>query len=281
MVSTTNTPERWFSSAERLVAMRLCADWDLVLGDGPVVATAVHDGHRMRDSLKPHLAIDDAQRRRDEDPLTGLLTSAGDVRLRVRTSRFEVDLNRPRDKALSADPADTWGITFWRDSLPASEIERSLLGHDRFYAMFRALMNALIDRWGCVFVLDIHSYNHRRDGPDAASADQAGNPDIELGVTTLDHGRWGKTAERFADALRSCSVAGREPDVRNNVRYPTGGHFPEWLFSVYGDKVCTISPEYKKIYMDEWTGQVDIDTIEDFRRGLEHAVATVRSDFLA
>src|SRR5690606_12140320 len=69
-------------------------------------------------------------------------------------------------------------------------------------------------------------------------------------------------------------------DVRENVRYPTGGHFPEWVYATWGDRVCTISPEYKKIHMDEWTGQVDIDALEDFRDGLESAVDGVRGDFL-
>ena len=56
-------------------------DWDLIIGDGPVVATAIHDGHQIRDSLLPHLAISEDERRREEDPMTGLLTSVGDVRI--------------------------------------------------------------------------------------------------------------------------------------------------------------------------------------------------------
>ena len=270
----------WFGDAHRLAQLRECDDWDLVIGHGPVVATAIHDGHRMRPSLLSELAIDESARRRDEDPLTGMLTSAGDVRLRARNSRFQVDLNRPRDKALSTDPADTWGIRFWNGPLPEDEIALSLAEHDRFYSMFTALIEALLARWGCVLLLDIHSYNHRRDGADAAAADPAGNPDIELGVTTLDAARWGDTARRFADALRHKPVAGRLPDVRENVRYPTGGYFPEWVYATWGDRVCTISPEYKKIHMDEWTGQVDIDALEDFRDGLERAVDAVRGDFL-
>jgi len=279
MTHETETSIR-FGDAHRLAQLRECDDWDLVIGHGPVVATAIHDGHRMRPSLLSELAIDESARRRDEDPLTGMLTSAGDVRLRARNSRFQVDLNRPRDKALSTDPADTWGIRFWNGPLPEDELALSRAEHDRFYSMFTALIEALLARWGCVLLLDIHSYNHRRDGAEAEAADPAGNPDIELGVTTLDAARWGETARRFADALRHKPVAGRLPDVRNNVRYPTGGHFPEWVYAKWGERVCTISPEYKKVHMDEWTGQVDIGALEDFRDGLERAVAAVRGDFL-
>lgn len=279
-MTKTHDTNAWFSEAPRLVAVRECEDWDLIVGHGPVIATAIHDGHRMRPSLIRHLAISEQERRRDEDPLTGMLTSAGDVRLRVRSSRFQVDLNRPRDKALSDDPADTWGIRFWNGRLPDEELALAHAEHDRFYAMVTELIDAQVARWGSALLIDIHSYNHRRDGAEAEPADPDGNPDIELGITTLDPDRWGDTARRFAEALRRTCVLGRPPDVRANVRYPTGGHFPEWVYANWGDKVCTISPEYKKIHMDEWTGQVDIQALEDFRNGMERAVAEVRGDFL-
>lgn len=251
-------------------------DWDIVIGDGPVIATAIHDGHAIRDSLMPWLASDEADRRREEDPLTGMLTCVGDVRVRVRSSRFEVDLNRSRDKAISADPADTWDMRVWKDSLPQSEIDRSLQTWDAWYAMMRTLLDATIVRWGCALVIDLHSYNHRRDG--VADADE--NPDIELGVTTLDPLRWGEVAARFKDELKRHPLGDRVLDVRENVRFPTGGHFPEWVYAQYGERVCTISPEYKKIFMNEWSGEVDIAAIETLRSGLEAAVAVVRPAFV-
>lgn len=254
-------------------------DWDIVIGEGPVIATAIHDGHAIRDSLLPWLASEEADRRREEDPLTGLLTCVGDVRIRVRTSRFEVDVNRPRDRAISADPVDTWGMRVWKDSLPESEIDRSLKTWDAWYAMMRTLLDATIARWGCALLIDLHSYNHRRDGAGADVADAEKNPDIELGVTTFDPLRWGAVAARFKDELKRHPIGDRALDVRENVRFPTGGHFPEWVYAQYGERVCTISPEYKKNFMDEWSGEVDIAAIETLRVGLEAAVAAVRPEF--
>ena len=255
-------------------------DWDLVMGDGPVIATAIHDGHAIRDSLQPYLAIDAATRRREEDPMTGFLTEAGDIRIRVRRSRFEADLNRPRDKAVARDPEDTWGLQVWRGELPRAEVERSLAYYDRFHDMIARLIDAQLERWGSVLLIDIHSYNHRRDGADAPPAPQCDNPDIELGVTTLDPDRWGHVARRFAEVLRATPVAGSTPDVRENVRFPTGGHFPEWVFATWGDKVCTISPEFKKTCLDEWTTRVDLPVMEELRAGLQDAVDAVRPEFL-
>lgn len=255
--------------------------WDVVAGDGPVIATAIHDGHAMRDSLQPWLAIGEEVRRREEDPMTGVLAEVGDVRIRVNTSRFEADLNRPRDKAVAREPAEVWGLQPWRGELPQAEIKRSLAYYDRFYALATRLIEERLQRWGSVLLVDIHSYNHRRDGADAPPAPQRDNPDIELGVTTLDPARWGSVKTRFADVLRDIRIDGRPADVRENVRFPTGGHFPEWVYATWGERVCTISPEFKKVYMDEWTARVDIAVLEAFRAGLRRAVDAVRPEFMS
>ncbi|MDR6991003.1 N-formylglutamate amidohydrolase [Luteimonas sp. 3794] len=254
--------------------------WELSVADGPVIATAIHDGHALRQSLRARVALDDDARWREEDPLTSFLTQVGDARLRVRQSRFEVDLNRPRAEAVYTSPDACWGLDVWATPLDDVERETSLALHDRFYDMIGELIDRTVARWGSALLIDIHSYNHRRDGPDAAPAAQDDNPDIELGITTLDPGRWGDTARRFANVLRRHPVRGALPDVRCNVRFPTGGHFPEWVYAHWGDRVCTISPEYKKIFMDEWSGQADISALYALRDGLSHAVDAVRPEFL-
>ncbi|GAB3726141.1 N-formylglutamate amidohydrolase [Luteimonas pelagia] len=256
--------------------------WDVSVGNGPVIVTAIHDGHAVRPSLVPYMAIDEQQRRREEDPLTGLLaSSAGDTRIVVRDSRFQVDLNRPRERAVSTNPADTWGLRVWRGPLPQSELEASLDGHDRFYRMIGELVDRELDRWGCLLVLDLHSYNHRRDGPEAAPAEPGDNPDIDLGVTTLDHGTWGDVLATLRDSLRRIRIDGRHLDVRDNVRYPDGGHFPEWLHATYGKAVCTVTLEFKKIFMDEWSSHADLAAVDALRCGLRTAVEAVRPEFLA
>ncbi|WP_159681733.1 N-formylglutamate amidohydrolase [Luteimonas sp. 9C] len=254
--------------------------WDLAVADGPVIATAIHDGHALRPSLRACVALDDDVRWREEDPLTSLLTQVGDTRLRVRQSRFEVDLNRARAEAVYTGPDAAWGLDVWKAPLEQRELDTSLALHDRFYDMIGELIDRTVARWGSALLIDIHSYNHRRDGPDAAPAAQDANPDIELGITTLDPVRWGETAKRFANVLRRHPVRGALPDVRCNVRFPTGGHFPEWVYAHWDDRVCTISPEYKKIFMDEWTGQADIPALYALRDGLSHAVDAVRPEFL-
>ncbi|MGY1457886.1 MULTISPECIES: N-formylglutamate amidohydrolase [unclassified Luteimonas] len=272
---------RYFQDGQPPVPTAAAREWNIAVADGPVVATAIHDGHAIRPSLQSLLALPDDVRFREEDPLTGVLTAVGDVRIQVPTSRFELDLNRPRTAAVYARPEDCWGLEAWRGTLPDAEIERSLASWDRFHAMVAELLDRLLQRWEAVLLIDLHSYNHRRDGPDAAPAPQDANPDIELGLTTADPERWAAVCERFAAALRATPLHGRAPDVRANVRFPTGGDFPEWVYARWGARVCTISPEYKKIFMDEHTGQADIAALYALRDGLQAAVDAVRPDFEA
>jgi N-formylglutamate amidohydrolase len=264
---------RWQQSAFSLARAH---GWDLRLGDGPIVATAIHAGHAMRPSLAKWMAVDAAGRRRDEDPLTNLWTTAADHALHVHRSRFEVDLNRSRERSLATNPSQTWGISFWKESPPPDEIERSVAAHDAFYNLMSDWMSRLLDRWGEVLVLDLHSYNHRRDGPDAAVAPAESNPELDLGVTTLDPRAWGELVERFTATLRHPQPDGRRFDVRHNVRYPDGGHFPEWLHATFRDRICAITIEVKKFYMDEWRGTADLAAVESLRSCIAEAVAEIR-----
>lgn len=251
-------------------------NWQLLLGDGPVLTTALHDGHGMRPALRRHLVLPGEVRLREEDPLTGLLACTGDSQLRVRTSRFEVDLNRPRERAFPCNPEDTWGLTVWRELPPPLEIATSLALHDRFYRMVGQVVENQIRRHGVAVVIDIHSYNHRRNGNTHEPADPALNPDIDVGLTELDRHRHRSLTQVLIHRLREVQVRGATPDVRVNVRYPDGGHFPKWLHARFGGEVCAITLEYKKTFMDEWSALADVVVLEALRSGLMHALDGVR-----
>lgn len=240
------------------------------------MVTAIHAGHTIRDSLHPWLMLDDEGRLREEDPLTDFFLPAGDTIFRANRSRFEFDLNRPVEKAVTVDPEDTWGLRIWDPALPRDEIETSLELHRRFYALMSERVEAMIAEHGQILVLDIHSYNHRRDGADGAPDPQAGSPDIDLGATTLDKDVYGGLLDAFAGGLRSRPVKGGTPDVRVNVRWEDGGNFPEWLHAKYGDSACVITLEYKKIFMDEWGRTADILALQELREGFLAGVANAR-----
>ncbi|MGH8657056.1 MAG: N-formylglutamate amidohydrolase, partial [Gammaproteobacteria bacterium] len=74
-------------------------------GDGPIVATAIHAGHALHPEIAALIALDEATRLREEDPFTAQLARVAPTRLIALRSRFEVDLNRPRERAVYRVPA--------------------------------------------------------------------------------------------------------------------------------------------------------------------------------
>jgi N-formylglutamate deformylase len=249
--------------------------WSIDVGDGPIVATAIHSGHELRPEVAEWMAIGGAERLREEDPLTDIWTSVGDSSIRVYRSRFEVDLNRPKDKAIAQNPEDSWGLTVWRERPPATVIERSLVEYDTFYDEVDALLDFLLGRWNRILVLDLHSYNHRRDGPARPGASPLCNPEVNIGTGTMDRERWAPLVDTFIAALRNQEINDRALDVRENVKFQ-GGYFPLSLHSRYPDNVCVLSLEFKKIFMDEWDATASIAALEAVRIALRDAANATR-----
>lgn len=126
-------------------------------------------------------------------------------------------------------------------------------------------------------VFDIHSYNYRRQGPAAPPADQPQNPEINIGTGTMNRERWGPIVDRMITELRDFDYFGRQLDVRENVKFQ-GGHFPCWIHETFPDSVCAIAIEFKKFFMDEWTGQPDHDHISAIGKALQQAAAGVNEE---
>jgi len=251
--------------------------WSFEIGDGPVVATAIHSGHEVRPDVAEWMAISDTDRLREEDPLTGFWTSVGDSSVQVFRSRFEVDLNRPREKAIAIDPGDCWGLRVWREHPPRRVTERSLAQYDRFYQETAALLDGLLEQWNSILVLDLHSYNYRRSGPGKPGDSIIGNPEINVGTGTMDRAHWATLVDTFVTALRRQSFRKRALDVRENVKF-MGGHFPAWLHTRYPKRVCVLSLEFKKFFMDEWSATANIAALEDLRIALRNATNATRHE---
>jgi N-formylglutamate amidohydrolase len=245
--------------------------WTIEEGGGPLVACAVHAGNQVRTEALGHMAIRRRQRFLEEDPYTDQLAEVAGTSVVVHRSRFEVDLNRSRDRAIYRVPGDAWGLQVWREPLPAAARRRSLLLYDRFYAELGGVL-ARAGAGGRPFVvLDLHSYNHRRGGPGMPPASPEGNPEINVGTGSLDRDRWGSLVDRFSADLRTVEVAGRSLDVRENVRF-RGGHLSRWVHATFPGQACCLAVEVKKFFMDEYTGEIDEPVWTGVRAALAGAV---------
>jgi N-formylglutamate amidohydrolase len=236
-------------------------------GDGPIVATAIHDGHALRAECLACIGLDEATRFREEDPYTARIAAVVPTRLIATRSRFEVDLNRPRASAVYRCAADAWGLEVWRAPPTDEAVARSLADYDAFYATLERVLRQRERRHGRFVVLDIHSYNHRRDGADGPVADPAGNPEINVGTGTVDRARWGGLVDRFCADLVAASPPGRRLDVRENIKFQ-GGWMSQWIHRTFPETGCALAIELKKTFMDEWTGAVDEGRLAELARAV-------------
>ncbi len=237
-------------------------------GTSPVLLTAIHAGHKVRSELEPMYALPPEERLREEDPFTDRWTAPDRRfgRVVVERSRFECDLNRPRHKAIYRKPEDAWGLTVWRSPLPEEMVCRSLAFHDAFYRKLTALVRSMVLRHPRVVVLDLHSYNYRRGGPDAPPSPLETDPDYNIGTATMtDRQNWSDVVDTVVRRLTESDRCGTAPVVAENLRFG-GGYLARFLHETFPRRVGCLSLEVKKFFMDEWTGIPDGDCIDTVGR---------------
>jgi N-formylglutamate deformylase len=248
------------------------------LGDwsGQFIATAIHVGHDVRPEFAAELVLPEPDRLREEDPHTDEIGALIPARVVVHRSRFEVDLNRKRDESVYRTAEEAWGLDLLRDP-PLDEflVTGSLEVYDAFYAELGRRLDAVAER-GPFVVFDIHSYNHRREGADAAAALAEENPEVNVGTGSLDRGRFGSVVDAFMTSLEAADTSGGPLDVRENIRF-RGRQLAAWTHARYPDRAVVLALEFKKTFMDEWTGEVDRARIDELARALARTVPAVEA----
>lgn len=251
--------------------------WTIVAGEGPIIAVALHDGHEVRAEIHESFAISEADRLREEDPFTGGWTVIAPTKIIAHRSRFEVDLNRSARKAVYQTPADSWGLTVWKNPLTDEMLERSRAIRTEFYAVVERLLESKIARHGKLVIYEIHSYNHHRLGPVASFDDPQENPQVNLGTGYVKRERWSPVLDRFMRDIAAFDFPNGKLDVRENIKF-RGGYFAQWIGERFPDTICNLCIEFKKFFMDEWTGKADTTMLAAIQSALESTVPGVQEE---
>ena len=225
------------------------------LGEGPIVAVAIHDGHDVRESVADQLALTPAERLREEDAYTGLWTNIAPTRVVGLRSRFEVDLNRKLHRCVYQTPRDAWGLNVWKHPLDEDAVAQSKSLYRDFYDTMHELLSDIQSRYGTFFVYDLHAYNHRRDGPSQPPAPTIDNPQINVCTGGMDLSRCEPVVQTFVDTIQSFDFPGGPLDVRRNVRF-RATRFSRWVHEKFPGTGISLGIETKKFYMNEWTGEL-------------------------
>lgn len=246
----------------------------LTTGDSPIIGASIHNGHEIRKELMDYMNLSEQERLREEDPYTAAFADLVESTIKVSRSRFEVDLNRSRDKAIYLRPEDAWGLRVWKQELPESIVSVSLAQYDTFYNAVKQMLEQIHDKFGYIIVLDIHSYNHKREGQNGPEADPDKNPDINIGTSNMNREMWEPVVEGFIEDLGRQDFAGRKLSVKENVKFK-GGYFSNWIHKQFPDTSCSLAIEYKKIFMNEWTGELDKDKHKQLIQGLKNSIPQI------
>ncbi len=233
-----------------------------------MVATAIHNGHEVRPNLQALFNLTSDERLREEDPFTAEWVGITDNYIVGNYSRFEMDLNRPPEKAIYRKPEDAWGLHVWKEELPEEQAQESMVRYERFYKDVKQMLSKLLEEHDCIVIYDLHTYNHRREGANGPAADPEQNPEVNIGTGNMDREKWAPVVTAFMQSLGSYNYQGRQLDVRENVKFK-GGHFMRWIHDTFGDRVCVMSIEFKKFFMDEWTGTPDWEQVQEIKQALE------------
>ena len=247
---------------------------------------AIHNGHNVSEWVKGKISISDSERLREEDPYTCQLVEDKDNYIVQLTSRFEYDLNRAMDKAVYQVPSDCWNLPIYRNSLlTQEEVNIALSKYDKFYKDLDVIIDSFLLKYDRIIVWDIHSYNHRRMGANAEFDDNEQNPEIILGINNYIQmsQSWKPLIDFIQDSLQTQSFQGCFPnrslssdylDVRQNIKFP-GGNLSKYINSKYSNKVCCIAIEFKKIWMNEWTHEIDETCFSKLKEIFNHTCSEV------
>ncbi|WP_299758791.1 N-formylglutamate amidohydrolase [uncultured Pontibacter sp.] len=250
------------------------AYYTITPGESPLVATAIHNGHEVRPNLKGLYNLTAEERLREEDPFTADWVAVTDNQIVGHYSRFELDLNRSPEKAIYRKPEDAWGLQVWKDELPEELAQESMKRYDQFYKEVKRMLTGLLEKHDCLVIYDLHTYNHRREGQSGPAANPDENPEVNIGTGNMNREKWAPVVDAFINSLSSYNYQGRQLDVRENVKFK-GGHFMRWIHDTFGDSVCVMSIEFKKFFMDEWTGEPDQAQVQEIRQALQQSTHPV------
>jgi hypothetical protein len=240
--------------------------WTVQRGAGPIIATAIHDGGDLRPEVAAAMKLSEGDRLREEDPFTGQAILDVPTHVIAHRSRFEFDLNRAQDGAVYETPDQAWGLDVWQSPPSQSLVDESLAIHASYYRMLGSLLDDVAADHSRFVLLDVHSYNHRRDGPGTAPTPPDEAPDVNIGTFSMPRGDWAFVIDPLMKAMAGFDFNGRRLDVRENVAFQGKGEQTRFVHERFPGRGCAIALEFKKFFMDEWTGEPIEAELEAMRR---------------
>jgi len=246
------------------------SEWHFGNDNIPLLTTAIHNGHHFPLELVGFFGVDEKDRLREEDPYTSEFASLFPNYVVNYTSRFVVDLNRSLEKAVYLKPEDCWGLNPWLKPLPEEYLNKLYEDYDAWYSLLRYQIERMLKTHPFLIILDLHSYNYLRNGPETEP--EQNTPDIIIGRSNLKSDYY-PLIDSLREIMGNNTLQNRKLDCQLDVKF-TGGNLSQWLNAHYPDKLICLAIEFKKIFMDERTGELYPTTFTQLKTLFKESIAS-------
>ncbi len=210
----------------------------------PLVCVALHDGSGFPFELEKHCLLAAGDRLFEEDPHTAKLVVSQPIVLAGADSRYYYDLNRPPEHC---DEMIVFGRRVWKQDVhPLSSLAKQR--HEKFYALFKALLNKLVELFGYCLVIDVHSYNYSRIDRET--------PLFNLGTSRFKWEDEHLFTRQWKKALADTTFPGVKLPLAENDVFWGRGYLLQWVQREFPKNCLTMPVDIKKIYCDEVTGAI-------------------------
>jgi N-formylglutamate amidohydrolase len=223
------------------------------------IGLAVHAGHLVRPGIQEVLAVTPGDRLREEDPHTEMFITAFPIQIIARDSRYEYDVNWEVEKAIYGADGKKWGFQVWKRELTASERRESLDKFHEIHALIEMVTEFILKQHQMSMIFDMHSFCYQREKRQNWFRDD--KPDINLGTQAVRRDQFSVLIDKLLEMLAATNINGHSLRVAENEIFP-GGYLSRKYSRMYPDRVLVLSLEYKKLFMDEWTGELYPDLLQ-------------------
>ncbi|MEN8116647.1 MAG: N-formylglutamate amidohydrolase [Bacteroidota bacterium] len=235
---------------------------------------ALHSRNKIRPEIIKKLAVSKKERFCDEDPYTELFIKKFPIQIIARDSRFEYDLNRDRENCIYKEYKRKWHLQVWDKTLSKKEKEISCLKFDEFFELTDMVCEYLLRQNKFVVLFDMHSFCFQR----SEQTEWFNNPKPEINIGTKASNRtlFLPLIQKFQKSLSKTQIDNKKIRVEENKIF-NGGYLSRRIGQKYYNNVLTFALEYKKLFMNEITGQLYPEILEllisDFNSAVNYLFA--------
>jgi N-formylglutamate amidohydrolase len=236
---------------------------------------SMHSGNRVREEIRNILSVSEADRHREEDPYMDRFIADFPIQILGRDSRFEYDLNRNPYRAIYDFDRPTWGLKIWNREITEEERSRSIQKHREFHELMEMVCSYLLKQNRYALLFDLHAYCYQRETSQAWQDDD--RPEINIGTGAVNRDVFEPAIGCFKSNLRRTMIQDHLLRISENEIF-FGGYLSRHLSRMYHERLLVLALEYKKIFMDEWTGELYPEVLDklirDFKKAVDRAVET-------